>query len=180
MHDPRYDKLAETLIGHSTNLQAGENVLIEAFDIPEEMTVALIRAAHKVGARTMVKLRQSKVTREQLLHADEKCTKLNAAIALAQMKKSQAYIGMRGGPNSAELSDVPAEQMRFYTKHYLQPVHLQHRVKKMRWCILRFPNPSMAQEAQMSTEAFEDFFFDVCTMDYSKMQRAIKPLQRLM
>ena len=180
MHDPRYDKLAATLISHSTRLQAGENVLIEAFDIPEEMTVALIRAAHNAGARTMVKLRQSKVTREQLRCADEECTKLNASVALMQMKKAQAYIGVRGGHNSAELSDVPGERMRFYTKHYLHPVHLQQRVKKTRWCILHFPNPSMAQEAQMSSEAFEDLFFDVCTMDYSKMQRAILPLQRLM
>src|SRR5690606_35989116 len=178
MHDPRFDKLADTLINHSTKLQPGENVLIETFDVPEAMTIALIRAAKKAGARTMVKLRQSKVTRAQLMETDEESMKLNASIALAQMKKAQAYIGVRGGHNSAELSDVPSEKMRIYTKHYLHPVHLQQRVKKTRWCILRFPSSAMAQEAQMSSEAFEEFFFNVCTMDYSKMQRAVVPLQR--
>ncbi len=180
MHDPRYEKLAQTLIGHSTKLQSGENVVIEAFDIPEEMTIALIREANKSGGRVMVNLRQSKVTRAIYQGTDEEAMKLNASIALAQMKKAQVYIGVRGGHNSAELSDVPGEKMRIYTKHYLHPVHLQQRVKKTRWCILRFPNSAMAQEAQMSSEAFEDFFFNVCTMDYSKMQRAVKPLQRLM
>jgi aminopeptidase len=180
MHDPRFDQLAATLVGHSTRLQPGENVLIETFDVPEAMTVALVRAAHDAGARAMVKIRQSRVTRAQLLQTDEECMKLNASVALYQMKKADAYIGVRGGHNSAELSDVPSEKMRLYTKHYLHPVHLQQRVKKTRWCILRFPSSAMAQEAQMSSEAFENFFYDVCTMDYSKMQRAAVPLQRLM
>jgi aminopeptidase len=38
----------------------------------------------------------------------------------------------------------------------------------------------MAQQAEMSTEAFEDFYFDVCTMDYGKMSRAMQPLKKMM
>jgi len=45
-------------------------------------------------------------------------------------------------------------------------------VNKTRWCVLRWPTPSMAQAAGMSTEAFENLYFDVCTMDYAKMARA--------
>jgi aminopeptidase len=35
----------------------------------------------------------------------------------------------------------------------------------------------MAQAAGMSTEAFEKLYFDVCTMDYAKMGRAMLPLE---
>jgi aminopeptidase len=39
----------------------------------------------------------------------------------------------------------------------------------------------MAQSAQMSTEAFEDFYFRVCAeVDYDKMRLAMKPLNDLM
>ena len=38
----------------------------------------------------------------------------------------------------------------------------------------------MAQGANMSTEAFENFYFDVCTMNYPKMARAMIPLQQRM
>jgi aminopeptidase len=38
----------------------------------------------------------------------------------------------------------------------------------------------MAQMAEMSTEAFEDFYFKVCTLDYAKMSRAMQPLKKLM
>jgi aminopeptidase len=53
-------------------------------------------------------------------------------------------------------------------------------LKKTRWVVLRWPSPAMAQLAGMSTEAFEDFYFDVCTLDYAKMSRAMRPLQALM
>lgn len=180
MQDPRFEKLAELLIGHSTKLQAGENVLIDAHDIPPELTVAIMRAAQKVGANPMVNLRQGPVSRGLLQGATEESMKLNADVALYQMQKVQAYIGVRGGHNSAELSDVPSDKMKLYNRLWMHPVHFEQRVKKTRWCVLRYPNPAMAQEAQMSTEAFENFYFDVCTMDYSKMQRECEPLRELM
>ena len=180
MHDPRFSQLAQLLVTHSTRLQAGENVLIEAFDVPPEMTVALVRAVQETGANPVINVRQGKVTRALLQGATEASMQLNGQVALHQMQQMQAYIGVRGGHNSAELSDVAGEQMKLYLRQWMHPVHLEHRVKKTRWCILRFPNPAMAQEAQMSTEAFEKFFFDVCTMDYAKMQQACRPLQERM
>src|SRR6059058_4783846 len=57
---------------------------------------------------------------------------------------------------------------------------LNWRVNKTRWCVLRWPTPSMAQAAAMSTEAFENLYFDVCTLDYRKLARAMVPLERRM
>jgi aminopeptidase len=96
------------------------------------------------------------------------------------MEKVQAYIGLRGSYNISETSDVPMERMKLYQKHWLKPVHLEVRVPKTKWVVLRWPTPSMAQQAGMSTEAFEKFYFDVCTMDYSKMSKAMTPLHKLM
>ena len=38
----------------------------------------------------------------------------------------------------------------------------------------------MAQLANSSLEAFEDFYFDVCTLDYGKMSRAMDSLVQVM
>jgi aminopeptidase len=46
--------------------------------------------------------------------------------------------------------------------------------------VLRWPTPSMAQMAEMSTSAFEDFYFNVCTLDYARMAKAMTPLVELM
>src|SRR3954469_9443344 len=178
MHDPRFDKLAHGLINFSTQLARGEKVLIDAFDIPPEMTVALIRAARAAGAAPLVQTHQARVSREMALGAQEEQLDVSSAIQLAQMKKMDAYIAVRGGDNITELSDVPPEKMKLVSKK-MKPV-LDWRVKKTRWCVLRWPSPSMAQLAGMSTEAFENFFFDVCTLDYAKMGPGMKVLKELM
>ena len=59
-------------------------------------------------------------------------------------------------------------------------VHREIRVPKTKWVVLRYPNASMAQLAKMSTEGFEDFYFDVCNLDYGKMDKAMDALVELM
>ena len=178
MHDPRFDKLAGGLVNYSTKLSKGDKVLIDAFDIPDGMTVALVRAARAAGAVPFVQLHSARVTREMALGAQEEQLSIQATLQLAQMKKMQAYIALRGAHNITEMSDVPSDKMKLVARK-LKPV-LDWRVKKTRWCVLRWPSPSMAQQAGMSTEQFENFYFDVCTLDYRKMQPGMKALKELM
>jgi len=180
MQDPRYMKLAKTLIDHSTKLKQGEVVYIEAFDIPVEMLEALVKKVYSVGGIPLVSQKSPRLFRQFLKGSDEATIKLTGEIELAKMKKAQAYIGMRGASNITETSDVPADKMDLYRKHWWYPVHSEWRVPKTRWVVLRWPTPSMAQSAEMSTEAFEDFYFDTCTLDYDKMSRSMDPLVKLM
>jgi aminopeptidase len=178
MQDARFDKLAKLLVEYSTRLKRGETVLIEAFDVPDEMTVALIRAARKAGAIPFTQIQRARISREVALKATNRQLSLTASHELARMKKMDAYIALRGSNNITELSDVPVEQMKLVAKK-MRPVQDQ-RVKKTKWVVLRWPTPSMAQLAGMSTEAFEDFFFEVCTLDYRKLQPGMKALKALM
>src|SRR3982751_3870691 len=178
MHDPRYDKLAKVLVEYSTRLKRNENVLIETFDVPDEMTIALVRAARKAGANVMTQVQRAQINRELALDATERQLNLSAIHELARMKKMDAYIAVRGSHNITELSDVPAEQMKLVAKK-MRPV-IDWRVKKTKWVVLRWPSPSMAQLASMSTEAFDDFYLDVCTLDYEKLQPGMKALKELM
>src|SRR5438270_2991072 len=178
MHDPRYDKLAKVLVEYSTRLKRNESVLIETFDVPDEMMVALIRAARKAGANVMTQVHRARISRELALNATERQLNLSAIHELARMKKMDAYIAVRGSSNITELSDVPPEKMKLLAKQ-MRPVQDQ-RVRKTKWVVLRWPTPSMAQLAGMSTEAFEDFYFEVCTLDYRKLQPGMKALKLLM
>jgi aminopeptidase len=178
MHDPRFDKLAKLLVEYSTRLKRNETVLIEAFDVPDEMTIALVRAARDVGALPFTQIQRAQVSREIARKATDRQLNLIAIHELARMKRMDAYIGLRGSHNITELSDVPVDQMKLLAKK-MRPVQDQ-RVKKTKWVVLRWPTPSMAQLAGMSTEAFEDFYFDVCTLDYRKLQPGMKALKALM
>ena len=178
MTDPRMNKLADLLVGYSTDVQPGENVLIEAFDIPAEMVCALVKRVKEAEGRPFVKLYSGRVRRAFYMNATPEAMKIYAENELEFMKKMDCYIAIRGGGNSAELSDVPEDHMKMVGKA-LQPV-TDLRVNETKWVVLRWPSPSMAQSAGMSTEAFEDFYFDVCTLDYARMSRAEQPLVKRM
>ena len=95
------------------------------------------------------------------------------------MEAVDAYIGVRGSSNPFDLADVDAERMKWHDQAYWGQVHIPVRLKK-KWCVLRYPNPSMAQAAERSTEDFADFYFEVCTLDYAKMSKAMDPLHALL
>src|SRR5688572_2393436 len=178
MTDPRLTKLAKLLVEYSTGLKKGERVLVDATDIPDEFTVELLRAIRRAKAVPLVEVRHTRITRELLRDTDAAHSGLVRDIEMFRMKKVQAYVAIRGSNNANENADVPSDRMALYTKT-LRPV-LNYRVNKTRWVVLRWPSPSMAQAANMSTEAFEDFYFNVCTMDYRKMAKAMNPLEKRM
>ncbi|MEO6847412.1 MAG: aminopeptidase [Chthoniobacterales bacterium] len=178
MQDIRCQKLAEVLIGHSTKLKAGEKVLIDAHDIPDEMVIELIRAARKRKALPFVQIHRARISREIGLAVEEGQLNITSEVELSRMKKMDAYIALRGSHNITETSDIPEDRMRLIGSK-MRPV-LDYRINKTKWVVLRWPTPAMAQQAQMSTEAFEDFFFKVCTLDYSKMRPGMAALKKLM
>jgi aminopeptidase len=178
MYDPRIDALARQLVNYSTALKKGEKVLLDLYDVPESIGLALIRAARAKGALPIIRLHQSRLSREMIIGAEDDQYKNIAKNLLAEMKDVDAYIAIRGSHNISENSDVPAEKMKLAMKH-MRPV-IDHRVKKTKWCVLRWPTAAMAQQASMSTEAFEDFYFDVCLLDYKALIPSMNALKKLM
>ena len=178
MLDPRTERLASVLTRHSTQLKKGENVLIDVFDAPDEIAIALVRAARSAGAVPFVSIHRATVSRELALGISEQAITVSRTVELARIKKMKAYIAVRGSHNITEMSDVPEAKMRLISGG-MRPV-MDWRINKTKWVVLRWPTPAMAQQAQMSTEAFEEFFFKVCTLDYSRMRPGMAALKALM
>jgi aminopeptidase len=175
---PHYQNLAKVLVEFSTNVQPGENVLIDAFDIPEEMVIALIEAVKARAGIPFYQIHNERLRRAWLLNSTAEGFEVFGALELERMKKMQAYIALRGSNNIFENTDVPADVMKVYMKAI--KTTLDYRVKKTKWVVLRWPTPSMAQQASMSTAAFSEFFFKVCTLDYTKMIPGMAALKALM
>jgi len=180
MFDPRQKKLADLIINYSTRMQKGENILIEAFDVYGGLVTELVRAAHAAGARPFVSVRSNELIGEMIKSATPEQLNLWAEVDRNRMSKMHAYVGLRAAHNASELADVPSDKMQQYMQLYQQPVHLDQRVRFTRWVVLRYPTASMAQMANMSTDSFEQFYYDVCTLDYRKMSDAMQPLKDLM
>ncbi len=178
MQDPRVIQLAKQLVEYSVNVQKDEKVLLHLFDVPEAIGLALIDAVRDAGGTPFVRLESGLINRTMALGATDEQYGAMAELQLAEMKKMDAYIAIRGGNNIAETSDVPASKMKLMMSH-VRAV-LDYRVKQTKWCVLRWPSSSMAQQAGMSTAAFEDFYFDVCLLDYKSLLPAMEALKKRM
>ena len=170
--------MARQLVRHSVSLQRGERILFDLFDVPEAVGLALIREARARGAEPFLQLNSNRLLRELWCGATEDQYRVLAKHRLGEMKDMDAYIAVRGSHNISEMGDVPAAKMELVSGHMRKV--LNHRVDRTKWCVLRWPHPAMAQQAAMSTEAFEDFYFRVCLLDYQALKPAMRALARLM
>jgi len=175
--DPRYEKLAANLVNYSISLKKGEQVLIDAYDVPDAMVVALVRAARARKAVPHVQVHHARISRELLVGMTAEQVDFQSKIALAQMKGMAAYVGLRGADNIFENADVPSKRMQLYMGKMRKVQNW--RVTKTKWVVLRWPTSAMAQQSLTSTESFEDFYFRVCCMDYARMIPGQKALKRL-
>ena len=178
--DNRVQQLAANLLNHSVKLKAGEKILIEMLGTDcVDLANELIRQSKQIGAIPLFNIIDYKVLKELLLNCTEEQIKIYAKYDLMRMQNVDAYIGIRSH-SSKDLDGIPSQCMEIYNRLYQTPVHFDERVKNTKWCILRYPNEQMAQMAKMSIEDFTNFYFDVCTMNYDKMEKSMEPLKILL
>lgn len=179
MVDPRIKELAKNLVNYSCELKHGEKLWIDAVDIDHELVEEIIKEAYAVGAYPFVNLQSSKINRALAMQTSTLREQLACKYDLPMMDDMDAYIGIRGG-NPFDMSDVSVLNKRIISKEYTYPIHYKSRVNGTKWVILRYPTSGFAQSVGMSTEKFEDFYFNVCNLNYSKMDKAMDALVNIM
>jgi len=180
MEDPRLRKLAKLLVNYSTCVKPGDNVLIENVNPEPDFLKVLIEEVHAAGANAFLSLRDRRMERTLFDDAMEGQFALQAEFERARMDKMNVYIGFTSMRNSFAWKDLPIKQAELYNNHIWKKVHIERRISHTRWVVLRYPSAAMAQNAGMSEDSFEKFFFDVCTLDYQKMSKAMDPLKELL
>ena len=154
--DERQIRLAKNLVNYSVKVGKGDKVWLDVIGDCGNLAEIVIKEIYAAGGVPFVNVVDRRLLRATLLNCDEQQLKIMSERDCALMDKMDCYIGIRGGNNSYELSDVPEEKLRAYETIYSTPVHSDRRVAKTRWVILRYPTEGISQLAGMSTEAFED------------------------
>ncbi|HUW40627.1 MAG TPA: aminopeptidase [Rectinemataceae bacterium] len=180
MIDQRLRKLASILVNYSIAVKKGEKVLIQNTNPEPQFVNALVDAVHDAGGLPFVSLRDRTVDRALFRRATAEQLELQARFEAERMKAMDCYIGFTSSRNQYAWSDMPGSALDAYNRIVGRKVHMEIRVPKTRWVVLRYPSPAMAQMASMSEESFEDWYFSVCTMDYARMSAAMDPLVELM
>ncbi len=179
--DQRNQTLAKNLVNQSCKVKKGENVLVEGRGVATiELVNLIIKEITNAGGHPFVSIIPESIERNIILSGTEEHIKQMAKYDSQRMEDMDCYIGVRGSGNVTEFSDIPSDKMKLYAKNYNFPVHSQRRVGGTRWVVLRYPNESMAQFANTSLESFQDFYYKVCNLDYSKMDMAMNSIKDLM
>ena len=178
--DLRIVELAKNLINYSCKVSEGEKVLIEAGVGSEELVIELVKQIYVKKAMPFVRISNSAVTRELMKGMNKELAEQMTKYMKPQMEDMNAYIGISAGKNMFDNSNVDSKKIEDYSIYYSLPIHHEIRVKKTKWVILQYPTPAFAQMANKNTQDFEDFYFKVCNLDYSKMNKAMDALKDLM
>ena len=178
MRDPRIQKIASQLLTHSVRLKKGEKLLIEGHSIAKPLLIELVRQTYAIGAYPFVRLVDDELHKYVAKGFEREQLEIMANWDMKKFEDVDAVIFVIGEENDAEFAEIPKEKFQL-SGEVMKPV-IDYYVNHCRWVLLNYPTKSLAQKAGMSTTQFEDFLFDVCTIDYAKMKYAMEPLKLLM
>lgn len=179
MIDERIKKLAKQIVTYSVNVQPKEKVLLDLWDNCTDFALALIDEVYKAGGYPFVNEENQQIKRALMKGCSEEQMQLWYDFEMKRMREMDCFIAVRKQENISEFSDIDETHTTIWQKYYGK-LHLGERLKNTRWCVLRYPNSAMAQLANMSTEAFEEYYFNVCLVDYKGLAKKMEPLQQLM
>lgn len=179
--DERITKLAENILKNSVELKKGEKIYIEAFsESTKDLFNEFIRIAAKMGATPFYFYNDNSFVKNLVENSNPNQIEQYAKWHAGLMDEMDCYVAVRGYDDLFALSDIAPAKMKAYNQIYYNMVHFDRRIAKTRWCVMRYPNDTMAAVSKMSRKALEDFFFEACLVDYKKMGKAMKPLKDLM
>ncbi len=164
--DPRIREHAEIIADHSTDIEAGDNVVVAAPPVAEDLAVALHEVVGDRGATPLALNSSSRTTRAFLRAADPDSFE-TPAHHVGYVEETDVFISVRADANATEQSDVDPEVNAAWRRAY-QPV--QEERLSTRWCLTQYPASGNAQLAQMSTEEYESFVWDAVTLDWDEQR----------
>jgi aminopeptidase len=165
--DPRIREHAEVVVDHSTGLQEGDNVVIDAHPVAEDLVTALHETIADVGANPLVIQQRlgKRFRRAYLRNHDGEFDLPSHEMAL--FEEMDCYIAIRADANVVEESDVDGDTQTAYSQAR-QPL-LEERLSKT-WCLTQYPAAANAQLAELSTEAYENFVWDAVNKDWDAVR----------
>jgi len=179
--DKRLTALAENILSKSLKVKKGEKVYLESFgSSTKELLNEMIKVTVKLGATPFYFFNDSDFIKSLINGAKKEQIESFTAFHKHLMESVDCYVGLRGNDDLFALADVDEKFRSLYNKIFHEQVHMRTRLPKTRWCVMRYPNITMAAMSRMSLKQFEDFYFNACLLDYQKMGKAMLPLKKLM
>ncbi|MDY6771584.1 MAG: aminopeptidase [Candidatus Nanohaloarchaea archaeon] len=172
----RIARWADILVNYSLNLQDGDLVEITFEDGGKALAREVYRKALQAGAHPVFSLDDSEFSRifyeeasdEQLEHIPDHVEH--------KVEDLDASLRIRAPSNTRELAEVdPARMQQAQTaRKELKDEIIEHTT----WSLTQFPTKALAQEAEMSYQAYREFAMDACVKDWEEESRKYQQLKQ--
>ena len=178
MRDERLTRYAELLLDTCIGVQAGWEVLVvstpHARPLLEEIGAVIARrrgyAVFQLSFAGTIGAAEGSWLREAPTEVIAAPSKLQAHL----FENCDAVVAISAPENTRESAALDAERIGAVQAAYREPLYrlMRHEVP---WVGCQYPTPALAQEAGMATEAFADFLYGACLLDWKaegeRMQR---------
>lgn len=180
MLDSRLKKVADTVIDYSLNIRPNERVLIESTKNCGDLIKYMVNKIASKGGIPFVIFNETDVKRELIKNGSKEQFELMRLHNETLLSNVDVYINMIDSDNCFDMSDIPEEKRELYQKYYFKPIYFDMIIPKLRWITVDYPSVSSAQQFGMSTEAYEEYFFNAMTVDYNELAEKMIPLKEVL
>jgi aminopeptidase len=176
VNDPRIEQYAKLLVETCVDVQPGWQVLVGGSALARPLLEEVSRAVARRGAYALLRLNLSGsgINLPWANEAPAELLETPSEIDAYMWKHADALVSIEAPENTRELTGLPVERLTAIQAG-LRP-HLE-RVLSMdlKWVGCQYPTPALAQEAELSVDAFADFLYGACLLDWDvereRMQR---------
>ena len=180
MADPRIVKLAKLLVNYSLEIKKGDYMLLEAYDLAAPLILEVFREATKAGAYVDTNIFLPGISSIFYKEASNEQLQYISPYMKFKSENYNAFLMIYGQYNFKELTNIPSERIQTLAQGTREiNLKMMKRISDrndLKWCGTLFPWHGSAQEAEMSTEEYEDFVYEAGNLNLEDPVLAWKEL----
>ncbi len=165
MADIRIRKLAQILVDHSTRVQPGDRILIEATTLAESLVRELYTLILERGGQPHLALALPDQDELFFAHAREAQLDFIPTFQKLAYETFEGRIRIASSGNPRALSNCDPARLARYQAAVAPILHAQMQrgaAGQFKWVSTLFPTAAYAMEASMGLHEYEDFVFRAC------------------
>lgn len=173
--DERISEHAEVLVDWSARVEAGDNVVLSVAEDAHDLAVAVAEKLGERGANLLATYDSDEVLRAYLTAHDGEFSPTKHELAMIQ--NADAYLRLGGGRNTSALADVPGETRQ---AHASATEEVREARMATDWVSTIHPTRSLAQQASMAYEEYQEFVYDAILRDWESLADEMAEMKEIL
>jgi aminopeptidase len=177
--DLRTRELAKLAVKLCTKVKKGENVIISGSSEAEPFIIELYKQVILIGAHPIIRMLPNNISDFYYKYANKEQLEKFPQYWFDTIKTAQAYIGIDTELNTRELNSINPDKIALRQK-IVNPIsnYVVNTRDKIRRVAIAYPCIAHAIESEMSLTEWENFVYNSCLQDWSKLNKKIKKIRK--